>query len=132
MNMETIWQFKTRRFRVVLAWEWEDYPDISWDDTGEVRAKLESGEWGNYAFSVKVYCDGREIAADYLGNSIYADPKEFRDHFGRKKNGVSQYGSYFSDMVFEAISEARKALSNVPRLRNAAIMRGAGVLCERE
>lgn len=116
-----LWKFSTARFTISLDWEWEDWPDISWDDTGEVRAKLESGEWGNYTFRVRVTCDGREVAADYLGNSIYADPAEFhRAHFGiRPKSRIDgcNYGTYFTDMVRQAIGETRKALNNPPRLR---------------
>jgi hypothetical protein len=118
-----IWKFNTARFSVVLFWTWEDYPDLSWDDTGETQKKCESGEWGVYTFGVEVCCDGRRVAIDYLGNSIYADPKEFyQEHFGIRKfardNG-GNYGCYFSDMVSVAIGEARKALCNAPKLRCA-------------
>ena len=116
--------WNTAHFCVTLDWTWEDYPDLSWDDTGEVTAKLESGEYGNYTFRVRVTCDGREVAADYLGNSIYADPMEFaREHLGlaalRREHGKN-YGCYFTDMMHNAISEARKALCNPPRVRCAA------------
>lgn len=50
----------------------------------------------------------------YLGNSIYEKPAEFRDHFGMNANG---HGSYFSDMVREAVAEARK---NLPALKAQA------------
>jgi hypothetical protein len=108
-----LWTFKTARFLVTLSWDWEDYPDLSWDDTGETIAKLQSGEWGNYCFCVTVACDGRDISRNYLGNSIYADPTEFRDHIGAQ----GKYGSYFKDMVRQGIDETRKALCSVPRLR---------------
>lgn len=118
-----IWKFKTARFVVSLDWEWEDYPDISWDETGEVQEKCESGEWGVYTFRVRVLCDGREVGVDYLGNSIYADPGEFyQEHIGvRAKSRADNcnYGCYFTDMVGEAIREARKTLCNVPHLRCA-------------
>lgn len=116
--------FKTARFTVTLDWTWEDYPDLSWDDTGEVREKIESGEWGNYTFRVRVLCDGNEIAADYLGNSIYADPAEFsREHIGiaalnRRDN--CRYGCPFADMMKSAIHDARKALRDPPRVRRVA------------
>jgi hypothetical protein len=117
---EKIWEFETARFRVVVGWDWEDSPDLSWDETGETREKLESGEWGNYCFVAKVYCDGRELAADYLGNSIYAEPGEFRDHIGlaaKSRADGCNYGSYFKDMVDNVITEARKAICDVPRVR---------------
>jgi hypothetical protein len=120
---DIIWQFRTARFRIVVGWEWENDPDLSWDETGETREKLASGEWGNYCFAVKLYCDGIEIAADYLGNSIYADPAEFRDHVGlaiKSRADGCTYGSYFTDMVRNVIAESRKLLSDAPRLRKVA------------
>lgn len=104
-----LWHFDTAQFRVELARRLEAWPDLSWDDTGETRAKFESGEWGCYAFRVRVLCLGHEIAAEYLGNSIYADPAEFRGHFG----------SYFYDMVKSAIAEARRTLASRPYVRVA-------------
>lgn len=120
MTVATIWTFETARFRVVVDCDWETDPDLSWDETGETREKIESGEWGNYCFRAVVYCDGRELAADYLGNSIYADPAEFRDHVGLAQKGRADgrnYGSYFVDMVRNVINEAREALANPPRVR---------------
>lgn len=113
-NLKT---WRTKRFTVSLDWAWEDYPDLSWDDTGEVTAKLNSGEWGNYTFRVRVLCDGREISADYLGNSIYASPEDFyREHIGIRAQGPG-VGCYFTDMIATAIGEARKALCDPPRVR---------------
>lgn len=122
MRWNNVWEFSTARFSVSLDWEWEQSPDISWDETGETLAKLESGEWGCYTFRVLVTCDGREVGSDYLGNSIYADPAEFRDHVGLAAKGRADghnYGSYFTDMIGEAVGEARKALCNAPRMRCA-------------
>lgn len=117
----TIWSFKTKRFTVTLDWEWEEDPDLSWDETGEVIAKLQSGEWGNYTFRLRVLLDGREIACDYLENSIYADPMEFyREHIGlgaKRRADGKNYGDYFSDMVRQAIGEARSTLRDAPYMR---------------
>jgi hypothetical protein len=126
--MRTTWNnirtWKTARFTVTLDWAWEDSPDLSWDDTGEVIAQLESGELGNYTFRVLVSCDGREIGSDYLGNSIYADPEEFYlEHIGiaaKAREAGQNFGVYFTDMMHGAIAEARKALCNPPRVRCAA------------
>lgn len=115
-----IWQFATDNFRTVLSWEYERDPDLSWDEDGEVTAKLESGEYVNCMFKVAVYGpNGTELSADYLGNSIHSSPEDFRDHFGIRQ---TQYGSYFSDMVRTAICEARAAMANAQsvRMRHAA------------
>lgn len=126
--MQTQWNnvrtWKTARFTVTLDWTWEDDPDLSWDETGETAEKIESGEWTNCTFRVRVLCDGNEVGADYLGNSIYADPEEFYlEHIGIRAKaraaGVN-FGCCFTDMIASAIAEARKALCNPPRIRCAA------------
>lgn len=120
--METVWTFKTRNFSVTLECEEENLPDLSWADE-ETLAKLDSGEWMNLQFKVAVHdASGAEIGSAYLGNSIHADPLEFIDHRAcgrqtrelRAKRIHAVVGSYFKDMVSEAISEARKAY-NTPR-----------------
>lgn len=113
-----IWTFRTKRFAVSLACAGNLYCDLSWDETGEAAAKIESGEWSSFSFRVSVALDGYEVGVVYLGDSIYADPAEFRDHIGAQ----GKYGSYFTDMVHEACREARQnvtALSPLPRLRAA-------------
>jgi hypothetical protein len=128
--MKTIWTRSTRNFTVALSYEWDNDMDLSWDDTGEAREKIESGEWGHYVFAVTVTdrTTGAEIGADYLGGSIYADPAEFMDHrqCGRQnreyaaRGEAGRCGSYFTDMIGEAISEARRTYQTQrPRLRAA-------------
>lgn len=113
---EEMWRFETARF--VVKWEiTTDYDvDLSWDETGETRKKLESGLWECFQSRVVVELNGRVIGEDYLGGSIYENPSEFRDHIGMNARG---HGSYFSQMVREAIAEARKTLANVPHVRAA-------------
>jgi hypothetical protein len=104
---------RTKNFAVTLHWTWEDDPDLSWDDTGEVLAKLNSGEWGNYTFRVEVNLRGNTVASDYLGNSIYADPEDFaKEH----RKGAA----YYPDMVRQAIREARQLLNDTPKMRRVA------------
>ena len=113
-----LWERKTPHFIVRLTAEFEQSPDSSWWDD-EIREKMESGEYGAYVFCVQVIerGTGAEIGAAYLGDSIYADPRDFVDHraCGRAnreyaaKGAAGRCGSYFSDMMGEAIAEARKA-----------------------
>jgi hypothetical protein len=128
--MQTIWTRSTPNFTVSLAYDWDDDMDLSWDDTGEAREKIESGEWGHYLFRVDVTenATGAVLGVDYLGGSIYADPAEFVDHrqCGRQnreyaaRGEAGRCGSYFTDMVGEAISEARKTYQTQhPQLRAA-------------
>lgn len=122
--MHTLWTRHTARFTVALTCDWDCDTDLSWDDTGEVRKKIENGELGQYAFAVTVTdrATGRDIGDAYLGGSIYADPRDFIDHraCGRQnreyiaRGEAGRCGSYFTDMVRAAIGEAREALRQCP------------------
>lgn len=89
--MDVIWTRTTPNFRVTLECDYERDEDLSWADE-EVLENLRSGKWTNFTFAVKVYDrnTGAELGADYLGNSIYEDPSDFR------RDG------YFSDMLARA------------------------------
>jgi hypothetical protein len=121
--MQTIWQFETENFIVRMSCDYDNDVDISWDETGETAEKLASGEWTAYVFHAEVIesATGTTIGEDYLGGSIYADPEDFRDHVGlaiKSREDGRNYGSYFTDMIREAIREARKTYAKArPRLR---------------
>lgn len=117
---EKIWEFKTARFSVSFEAGPEYDLDLSWDETGEIREGLESGRYVAFMAKVAVYLDGLEIAQDYLGGCIYENAEQFRDHLGirpasRKAGAI--IGSYFSDMVRQAIKEAREFMASAPQLR---------------
>ena len=127
-----LWRFNTNRFSIVCTAEDEWDVDLSWDETGETAEKIESGEWTVFCAKVEVLFDGVEIASDYLGQCIYADPSDFvtghRDADPMNRNcsimrkargGNVCICHYFPDMVSTAIKEARQALSNVPKIRAA-------------
>ena len=119
--MRTMWEFKTKNFRV----EWRirrdtfdgRYMDKSLAD--ECRKKIRTGEWKCFESEVVVIFKGRELSAEYLGGSIYANPADFRDHFGMNHKG---HGSYFSQMVREA---ARNARAEFKRQKQDAIKHAA-------
>jgi hypothetical protein len=113
--MTRIWEFKTANFKVVVSAETEHCIDLSWDESGEATHRIETGEWEVFCATVRVFYRGAEMATEYLGNCIYADPKDFRDHVGSK----GKWGSYFTQMVKDAIHETRQNLLNAPRLRAA-------------
>lgn len=124
MTEYTIWNFMTKNFAVRMSYRYqEETVDLSWDDTGEVREKLASGEWAVYVFHAEVIerATGNTIGEDYLSESIHADPMDFRDHVGlgiKSRADGRNYGSYFMDMIREAIREARKTYATErPRLR---------------
>jgi hypothetical protein len=120
VTVATIWSFKTPNFHVIVDCDYDqDAEAPTWDETGETQAKLDSGEWAQYVMRARVLdrSTGAEIGVDYLGDSIYADPKDFRDHIGAQ----GKHGSYFTDMVHTVVREAREAYAKPrPRLRLAA------------
>lgn len=113
---ETMWAFKTRNFEVLWEIEPDEDCDLSFDETGDIAAKIASGELICFLSKVSVLYNGVEIASDYLGANIYDNPHDFRDHFG----AGGKYGSYFSDMVRNAVEEARKHFLSQPHIRNVA------------
>lgn len=127
--METVWQFKTKRFTIALEFEDPWDLDLSWDDAGEVAEGLDSGRLIAFDAKVAVYLDGFEVGSDHLGNCVYLSADEFatshRDRDPMNRNcsvmreacGQVSICHYFPDMVREAIAEARKLLKDVPDLR---------------
>lgn len=108
---QTMWQFRTAEFLVEWAITDEPDPDLSFDETGETQDKCASGEWVCFLSRMRVVHvpTGQTIGEDFLGNSIYANPAEFRDHIGAR----GRWGSYFRDMVRGAISEARETVQRM-------------------
>jgi len=113
----TIRTFNTPNFTVRVEAQ-EDYDvDLSFDETGEVRAQIKSGELECFTVKASVEFRGSEIATDYLGGCIYKSPRDFMDHKGIKQyvppgGKAGQCGSYFSDMVRNVCIEAREAISD--------------------
>lgn len=107
--LDTCYTFKTKQFTVIARIYDCPVPDLSWDETGEVRKQINSGEYICFTTKVSVELNGHEIASTWLGESIYETPKDFfTEHVGAQR----KYGSYFRDMVSEVCGEARKALAN--------------------
>jgi len=114
--MAILYKFRTKNFTLLYSDEEETVFDLSWDDTGEARAKLDSGEWQMFTAKVAITFRGSEVTSSYLGGCIYPDPKQFRDHIGSQ----GRYGSYFRDMVRECIANARMLFTDMPVLRPPA------------
>lgn len=108
MHYETMWSFETANLRIEWAITPESEPDFSFDETGETAENVKSGLWECFTSRMRVTHrpTGVELSSDYLGNSIYEKPAEFRDHIGAR----GKYGSYFRDMVSTVCRDARKTL----------------------
>lgn len=124
-------EFHTPNY-IVRATAEEEYDlDLSFDEDGSVRDGIESGRFIVFCAHVEVIHrpTGATLGEDYLGNCIYESFDDFMDHraCGRQnrkwaKQGKSgQCGSYFSDMIHEAIAEARKTFpkAQLGQLRSA-------------
>lgn len=123
--MSIIREFRTDRFRVTVEAEPDHDLDLSWDDTGEVARKLDSGELMNFTVHVTVENNRFGVLGEsYLGGCIYTHPDEFQDHkaVGRTNREFAaqgergRCGSYFTDMIREAIDEARRNIENLGRI----------------
>lgn len=121
----TIRKFTTPQFSVIVDAVEDPDVDLSFDDTGEVMEGLENGSLQAFAVRARVYFNGSEIGADYLGGCIYRDIADFQDHreCGKQNREYAaqgkswRCGSYFHDMVKTAIAEARTNLRNLQNVR---------------
>ena len=135
MHKETVWSFKTARFSVALEITYEpNYQYDGDDEDGSIQDAIYRGDYVAFDSAVVVRLDGRVIANDYLGGSVYgadevdhfwtdhrcADPMNRNCSIMRAaRGGHVVICHYFPDMVRIAIGEARNALANVPYLRTA-------------
>lgn len=110
-NVGTIYTFSTQNFTIRMSYDYDQDWDATFDETGETAEKINSGEWGAYVFHAEVIHrkTGAVIGEDYLGNSIYENPQDFRDHVGAR----GRWGSYFRDMIGRACEEARDSLKSL-------------------
>jgi hypothetical protein len=129
--MRTImWSFQTKNLRVTASVETSAYVDVSFDESGETAAKIDSGEWTVFDTTVVVYYRGTKIGDDSLCQSIYANPAEFfRDHrdpdwtnrncsrMRAAKGDNVVIGHYFPDMVRIVLREARDNLFQLQAVR---------------
>ena len=72
--------------------------DPSEDYFEELQEKLTTGEWEHFVLKVAAYYDGQEMASDYLGSNVSADPI---DYIKDDTNGM------IDEMVETVVKEAR-------------------------
>ena len=110
-------EFNTKNFTVTVDALTDNDIDLSFaEDADEIIEQLESGELTAFCVRASVYMHGIELGSDYLGGCLYKSIDEFQDHIEsgkykreqEKKHGKKiNVGSYFVDVVRQAISEAR-------------------------
>lgn len=130
-NDNVMREFNTENWLVRVSAEPEYHSDLSWDNTGRLRKQLESGSLIEFVAHVEVIHKptGAVLGEDYLGSCIYKSFADFMDHRACGKQNrkwarqgkEGRCGSYFKDMIGEAIAEARKNYpkTQVGRLRSA-------------
>lgn len=116
-NDNVMRQFETANYIVRVSAEEEQDLDLSWDETGRTLKQLERGDLIAFTAHVEVIHKptGATLGEDYLGNCIYKSFADFMDHraCGKqnrkwvKQGKEGRCGSYFSDMIHEAIEQAR-------------------------
>lgn len=131
-NFGKVWKFKTKNFTVILELRRDNnYRYDGDDENGEIQAKLNTGEYVAFDSCVRVEFGGQEIAADYLGGSVYDrdNVAEFytshRDADPQNRNCTlnnRNVGHYFPDMVREACAQARDWINQhqTPRMRKSS------------
>ena len=72
--------------------------DPSEDYFEELQEKLTTGEWEHFVLKVAAYYDGVEMASEYLGSNVSADPLDYINDDGL---------DYIADMVETVVKEAR-------------------------
>ena len=126
---DTVWQFQTARLSVWLNLTYDPgYRYDGDDEDGETQAKLDSGEYIAFDSEVVIELDGMEIAADYLGASVYSqdnasefwtahrdtNPMNRNCSIMRQARGHNvTIGHYFPDMVRIACQRARATISKL-------------------
>ena len=72
--------------------------DPSEDYFEELQEKLTTGEWEHFVLKVAAYYDGVEMASEYLGSNVSADPVDYIN---------ADNVDYIADMVETVVKEAR-------------------------
>jgi hypothetical protein len=118
-NDNVMREFTTRNYTVRVSAEEEWDLDLSFDETGRVLKQLERGDLIAFVAHVEVIHKptGMVIGEDYLGGCIYKNFDDFMDHRAcgkqnrkwAKQGKEGRCGSYFAQMIGDAIAEARES-----------------------
>jgi hypothetical protein len=112
-------KFNTRNFSVVVEAYPEHELDLSWDEDHSVANGLRTGRLIAFLAHAEVILNGRVVGEYWLGNCIYRSFEDFMDHKECGKQNrqwaeegkAGRCGSYFRDMIHEAIAHARSTVN---------------------
>ena len=76
----------------------------------ELQEKLTTGEWEHFVLKVAAYYDGQEMASDYLGSNVSADPFKFikDDTNGRINDMVKTVVKEARDLAYQKMAKMQK------------------------
>lgn len=132
MGATKVWSFETARLAVTAYFLPCEGLDLSWDEDGSTREGLETGHLEAFDTVIKVTLKDSdiELSCESLGESIYANPKDFiTDHYTSPaierncstmrelRGNRTVICHYFPDMVRAACEEARRALRSMQSLK---------------
>lgn len=134
MHYDTVWEFKTARFRVAFEVEPENLdPEDGFEGEEDIELARSGDPAAWFSARVAVYLDGRQVGSDSLGACSYRSFEDFyaahRDPDPLNRNCTIYRAAqgenacvchYFPDMVREAIREARTTLAANPKMRSVA------------
>jgi hypothetical protein len=123
-SLGTIREFETENFRVVVDAIEEFDLDLSWDEDGSQRARLESGDLIAFCARARVILKstGQELGTDYLGNCIYQSLQAFEDH---RECGLENRKRIKQEGRFQIYRKARPyehCLSNSDKLKKRGLV----------
>lgn len=106
-DYEIIHTEDTQGFHIVVSVTTEDsHPadcfSYEEDEMLELCRKIDAGIYSWFAVRVEAYKGGILLGSDYLGGCLYDSPKQF-----------IEMNDYYSDMVDNAVKDARNALERL-------------------
>jgi hypothetical protein len=84
--------------------------DPSEDYFEELQEKLTTGEWEHFVLKVAAYYDGQEMASEYLGSNVSADPTGYikEDTDGRIKEMTETVVKEARDLAYQKMAKMQK------------------------
>ena len=76
----------------------------------ELQDKLTTGEWEHFVLKVAAYYDGQEMASEYLGSNVSADPTGYikEDTDGRIKEMIETVVKEARDLAYQKMAKMQK------------------------
>lgn len=97
-----MFSFETAKFQVLATIEPDSDADLSWADAQQMEA-INDGRDEVFGAVVTVTFEGIKIGCASIWGNVYSRPSDF----------FAERGGYFTDLVREAIGEARATFAKI-------------------